>query len=193
MKPELVDADYFKAAKDLNCEVAAIRAVFLVEAPRGGFNADGTPATLFEGHQFHRLTGGRFSKTHPTLSYPAWTRKFYGRTWQEEKARLTEAVSLDRDAALMATSWGKAQVMGFNYRLVGFATLQQFVNAMYSGERAHLEAFVQYVIRSGLSKHLQSKDWEAFSSGYNGPGYRVNNYHLKIANAYRISLGSYPL
>lgn len=91
MKQSLVLEDYQRAAKRLRCDVAAIRAVCEVEAPRGGFFPDGTPATLFEGHKFHAFTDGLYAAEHPEISYESWTREHYG-DWRREKERLAEAI-----------------------------------------------------------------------------------------------------
>lgn len=184
MKPALKFSDYEAAAKELRCEVGVIKAVFMVEAPRGGFNPDETPVTLFEGHKFHEFTDGLFDVKHPTLSYKGWSRKYYGINWQAEQLRLQKAIALDRDAAIMATSWGKAQIMGFNYAMVGYPTIQAFVNAMYKDEAEHLKAFVQFVKRANLGRFLQSHNWAGFAEGYNGTGYALNKYDVKMANAY---------
>lgn len=184
-KPTLTLADFAEAAARLNCEVAAIRAVCQVEAPRGGFNPDGTPVTLFEGHKFHKFTGGIFDAQAPDLSYPKWTKQFYGKDWMQEQDRLQRAMALDRDAALRSASWGKFQIMGFNYAVVGFPTVQKFVNAMYTGEREHLLAFVQYVVNNNLTGALRRRDWAAFALGYNGEGYAENKYDVKMGAAYQ--------
>ena len=47
----LDEDDIAEAAKKLDCEVAAVRAVVDVES-RGGFLADGRPKILFERHYF---------------------------------------------------------------------------------------------------------------------------------------------
>ena len=185
MKPVLVDQDFQDAAGQLGCEVAAIKAVCRVEAPRGGFNPDGTPVTLFEGHKFHKFTHGAFDGEAPDLSYPEWTRQHYGDDWLQEQDRLQRAMALDREAALRSASWGKFQIMGFNHESVGFSTIQAFVNAMYRSEREHLMAFVLYVLKNGLAPALRRKDWKVFARGYNGPGYAENKYDIKMAAAYR--------
>lgn len=184
MKPTLTEQDFADAAGQLGCEVEAIKAVCQVEAPRGGFNPDDTPVTLFEGHKFHKFTKGQFDIEAPDLSYPTWTRKYYGKTWQTEQKRLQLAMALDRDAALRSASWGKFQIMGFNHESVGFPGIQGFVNAMYSGEREHLLAFVMYVLNKGLAPALRRKDWVNFALGYNGSGYAENQYDTKMAAAY---------
>ena len=184
MKDALNEQDYLDAADSLGCEVAAIKAVCQVEAPRGGFNPDGSPVTLFEGHKFHAYTDGRFAALHPDISYPKWTRQFYGKTWQAEQKRLQTAMALDREAALKSASWGKFQIMGFNHKAAGHETIQGFVNAMYKSEREHLMAFVAFVRSEGLVDEIQRRDWAGFARRYNGPAYAANKYDTKIATAY---------
>ena len=184
MKPLITEQDFAAAAKILGCNVATIKAVAEVEAPRGGFNPDDTPVTLFEGHKFSKFTQGQHDAAHPDLSYPRWTRNFYGKTWQQEQDRLQRAMALDREAALCSASWGKFQIMGFNYALAGFITAQKFVNAMYKSEGEQLLAFVQFCKSSGLQGALKARDWDTFAAGYNGPAYAENRYDEKLAGAY---------
>lgn len=183
-KPTLTQEDFIAAAQKLGCEVAAIKAVCEVEAPRGGFNPDDTPVTLFEGHWFHRYTAGKFGASHPSVSYPKWTKAFYGKTWQQEQARLQLAMSLDRRAALMSASWGRFQIMGFNFAIVGFPDVQKFVNAMYKSEGEQLMAFCAYVKQTGIDDELRNRDWDGFAYRYNGTEYKKNDYAGKLARAY---------
>ena len=184
MKPLLTEHDLADAAQQLGCDVAAIKAVCQVEAPRGGFNPDGSPVTLFEGHKFYGFTEGKFAVQAPDLCFKVWTRKFYGKTWQAEQDRLQRAMKLDREAALKSASWGKFQIMGFNHAMVGFPAVQAFVNAMYESEAAQLQAFVRFVLTAGLAPSLRRGDWKGFALGYNGPGYAENHYDTRLAAAH---------
>lgn len=183
MNEGLVHQDYLQAANRLRCDVAAVRAVCEVEAPRGGFFPDGTPATLFEGHWFSEFTGGVYDDSHPEISYPSWTREHYG-NWEREKERLAEAIALDRTAALKSASWGRFQIMGFNHAKAGHPVLQHFINAMYASERAQLEAFVAFVQHEKLDDELRERRWADFARKYNGPAYRANRYDTKLAQAF---------
>lgn len=184
MSKLLVESDYAEAATSLGCDVAAIKAVCEVEAPQGGFHADGaTPRILFEAHHFHRLTGGRFTASHPNISSAKWNRALYVGGAGEHK-RLQEAVALDRDAALQSASWGKFQIMGFNYELAGYPTVQEFVNAVYAGEREQLQGFVTFLGNTGLTAALREHRWMDFARGYNGAGYAANQYDTKLAAAW---------
>lgn len=184
MKPTLTGNDYIRASFVLECQPEAVQAVALVESSGSGFNPDDSVKTLFEGHQFHRLTGGKFSASNPTLSYPRWTREFYGRTWQDEQARLRSARQLDDHAALMATSFGKFQIMGFNFAACGFRSVEEFLAAMQESEGRQLDAFVSFIGARGLADELRDRRWPDFARSYNGPGYAANQYDTKLAKAF---------
>lgn len=185
MAATLTENDYQRAADRLGCEVAAIKAVDAVEASGAGFLPSGEPKILFEAHIFDRLTKGRFRRDFPEISSAKWDRSLYGPAGQHQHKRLAQAVALDRGAALQSASYGRFQVMGFNWKLCGYRSLQHFINAMYRSEGDHLDAFIGYVIGRGLADELQRKDWAGFALGYNGPGYKENHYDTKLAAAYK--------
>jgi hypothetical protein len=180
----LTAADFDAAAQRLGCDVAAVRAVTAVEARGSGFNPDGSPKTLFEGHKFSKFTQGRYDRTHPDLSYPTWSRQWYGKTWRDEKDRLRRAMALNPNAAQLSASWGLFQIMGFNHAACGYARLDKFVAAMHESEAKHLEAFVAYVIERGLADELRDHRWADFARLYNGPAYAANKYDTKLAAAW---------
>lgn len=180
----LTEKDFQAAAAELGCSVAAIKAVAQIEAPKGAFLPDGRPVILFEAHHFSRLTHRRYDFSHPNISSPKWNRKLY-RSPAGEHERLEEAAKLDRNAALMSASWGRFQIMGFNYREAGFASLQAFVNAMYKSEPAQLRAFVKLVKAWGLADELQRLDFEGFAYRFNGPAHAQNKYAPRMADAYQ--------
>lgn len=182
MKPKLTEQDYVKAARKLNCEVAAIKAVAEVESRSSGFLDTDEPVILFERHKFSQFTKGLFDSSHPGISNPE--PGGYGALSKQHK-RLQEAVALDRNAALMSASWGKFQIMGFNFTLAGFNSLQHFVTAMYTSEAEHLKAFVNYLDNTFLDEVLRKKDWKEFARRYNGKTYYKNKYDQKLKAAYK--------
>ncbi|WP_137905489.1 N-acetylmuramidase family protein [Chryseobacterium sp. 2VB] len=177
----LTEQDYINAAKELGCEVAAIKTVSEVEAPKGGFQADGRPTILFERHKFHEFTKGKYSKEFPDIS----NERPGGYTKENEHARLDKAAKLNRTAALKSASWGKFQIMGFNHSLVGFPVLQDFINAMYKSEGEQLKAFVKFIKANKLDDELRDKRWSDFARIYNGRNYHINAYDEKMAAAYK--------
>lgn len=187
----LTEQDFDRAADAIGCDVPAIKAVCEVEAPRGGFLRDAlTPRILFEAHIFSARTNHVFDDSHPAISSLTWNLALYATgpdaeaRGMAEHRRLANACLLDRNAALQSASWGKFQVMGFNWRVAGFASVQDFVNAMYRNEGAHLDAFIGFVMHERLDAALREHRWADFARGYNGAGYAANAYDTKLAAAW---------
>lgn len=157
-------------------------AVGEVEAPRGGFLPSGQPTILFERHWFSRLTNRKFDLTHPQISNPN-PGGYYGS--EAEHSRLALAVELDREAALQATSWGKFQIMGFNYKVAGSYTLQGFINSMFNSEQEQLDRFVDFLRNKGLDSALRRLYFTTFARIYNGKNYAINRYDTRLAAAYK--------
>jgi len=190
MPEKLKDEDYQRAADLLGCDVPAIRAVAQVESSGDGFLGDGRIKVLFEGHQFFKFTKGAFAKSHPTICYPKWTTAFYtkGKTPEirgaGELARLDQAIALDSNAALLSASYGKFQIMGFNFAICGFPTVFAFYQAMQTSEGEHLAAFCNYIKSNSLDDELREHRWADLARRYNGADYRKNQYDTKLAAAY---------
>jgi hypothetical protein len=180
----LTRSAYEKAAKELEVDVAVIMAVASVESRGDGFiKGTDLPKILFEGHWFHKFTDGRFSREFPTLSHPKWTKANY-KGGRGEYDRLVKAIAINAgipDPALLSTSWGRFQVMGFNFDKAGFASVVEFVNAVAVDEAAQLAAFVGFIRSVGLADELRKQDWVSFSRAYNGPGFAENAHHAKMA------------
>lgn len=176
---------YIAAAWMLDCDVPAIRAVAETESGRlGGFNDDGSPVILYEAHIFHQLTGGKFARSHPDLSYPNWKPGNYGSNAMQHQ-KLERAAALNREAALKACSWGLFQILGANHRAAGHPTVQRMVNAAYRSVDDHLRMFVNFIESNGeLHDALRSHDWRNFARIYNGPKFEANRYDEKMAAAY---------
>jgi len=179
----LTQEDFEEAASKLDVEVAKIRAVDEIESAGSGFLDSGEPKILFEAHWFSRFTDGEYDDTHPNISSPQWDRSLY-KGGEAEHDRLQKAVELNRTAALKSASWGRYQILGLNWDKCGYDSLQDFINAMYRSEKAHLEAFVGFIKNEGLDEPLRNEDWHAFAREYNGPGYQRNRYAEKMKEAF---------
>lgn len=184
LKHIISEEDWKEAAKDLNCEVAVIKAVAEVESPGSGFLPDGRLKILFEAKQFSLKTGHQFDVTHPNVSSPVWDRKLY-KGGAKEYDRLDEARRLNLTAALESCSWGRFQIMGSNHKSCGFNSVEDFVDFLSISETNHLKCFVKFILsNSNLVKGVQQKNWALFAAAYNGPKYRLNKYDTNLALAY---------
>lgn len=180
METKLLEEDFEWAAKELGCEVAAIKAVATVESAGSGFLKNGKPKILFERHLFHRLTKGKFDM------FPDISNKRPGGYTKDEYARLEKARQLDDPAALKSASWGMFQILGSNHKAAGFGSVEEYVIASTTGVRAHLEAFVSFIKADArLLKAIVTKNWTLFARVYNGPAYKKNAYDKKMAAEYK--------
>lgn len=189
------DADFAKAADELEVELAALKAVYKIESNGKGFVGD-APKILFEGHVFWqrlKLLGLRpetLARGNEDILYPAWTKEHYV-GGGAEYGRLERAEAIQRDAARESASWGLFQIMGYHWKRLGYASIDDFVERMRLHERDQLDAFCRFINgkkdRSGrsLTALLRDKDWTAFAYDYNGAGYRKNAYDDKLREQYR--------
>lgn len=180
----LAESDYEAAAKVLGCEVPAIKAVAQVESPRGAFDnfkKHIVPSILYERHKFRTFTNNKFSKEYPDLS---GNRGNYGK-YSAQYPKLVRAMELDEIAALKSCSWGKFQIMGFNYKAAGFPDVRTMVKAMFKNEKEQLKAFVNFIKDSETRiSAIKNKKWANFALNYNGTSYKDYNYDTKMLDQY---------
>ena len=183
------DTDYEEAAKELGCEVAAIKAVAKTETGSYGSyfkfedNDDYVPAILFERHHFHKYTNGKYDQFEDISNSVAGG---YGAT-SVQYTKLVKAYTLDKKAALKAASWGKFQILASNFATAGYASPEDFVFALSKSEKNQLKAFVSFIKADRILLHsIRTKDWLSFAKGYNGP--KHNRYDLKMERNYNASL-----
>lgn len=185
-KSKLTERDFQEAARRLRCDVAAIRAVAEVESRGAGFYPDGFPVILFERHKFYKYCDparrAEWARLYPRICNPK--KGGYGKAGKNQRDKFNLAFSLDPEAAMMACSWGKFQVMGFNYEELGYQSIHEFVDRMKQSEGEHLEAFVRFVLKNNLADEIRAHRWEDFARCYNGQDYRENDYHIKLPAAY---------
>jgi hypothetical protein len=178
-------ADIVAAARLLAVTPAHVRAVLEVESRGRGFHPDTRrPVILFEPHVFHRDTRGMFKTLRPDLSYKVQGEKPYPKSQQARYDQLRDALRLDEDAALRATSWGLCQIMGFNHELAGYDAVQAFARAMARDEREQLDAFCAFLIATGLVLYLRRDRWASFAQGYNGRDYARHGYDQRLKAAF---------
>lgn len=182
----LSDGDVITIAGYLGCHVAAVQAVLKIESAGHGFASDKRPIILNEPHVFYRElpSSKRAQAVHAGLAYSKWGTRPYPKTQASRYAWLEKAMAIDEVAALKSCSWGLGQIMGFNYRACGFASVQTFVRAMTLSEGAQLYAMARFIVSNHLQGHLRTRNWSRFARGYNGSGYAKNGYHTKLARAY---------
>ena len=175
----------------LGCETEVVMAVAKVESNGNGFQTDGQPKILFEGHIFWKqlLKAGvnpeKIQTGNEDILYPVWNpekvRPLYN---MDQYQRLNKAKAINHGAALKSASWGAFQIMGFNYAACGYVSVDDFVAAQ-ANEFAQLQCFSNFIKANHLNVNLVHLDWTGFALHYNGNGYAANHYDTKLEAAYK--------
>lgn len=178
----LTDADFKKVADRLGVEVAAIKAVVVIEAgaKMEGFWAPGVPVVNFDRSMYNRYKSKCSSKGNPKEKVPSGLSGYALQEWTQ----LCNARKSTVDGANMGTFWGMFQIGGFNYKACGCESVEEMVKLMSYSELEQLELFATFLINTGMVNDLKNKNWAAFARKYNGSSYAKRGYHTKMANAY---------
>lgn len=187
----LTEQDFREVAEELGVEVAAIKAVVDIEAGKAheGFFQEGKPIINFDLSMYskfapkHGVSMASARKQAPVIFNRPNTAK-YGSYQGAQYARLDAARAINEESALESCFWGMFQIGGFNYKLCGCESVQEFVEKMSRSERDQLELFAALIKKCGMLEPLQKKQWLAFALKYNGPRAKSRGYHTRMAAAY---------
>lgn len=183
------NAAFEKAAKELGVEVASLKAIDEVESHGNGFYDNGEVKILFERHIFYRqliknrgqtLADATYRKQ-PDICNPVGGG--YGK-FSEQHPKLRRAELVDKQSAREACSWGAFQILGSNWKSLGYDSVQQLVNDAFS-DQGQLNMLVKFLKSNpAIITALKAKDWAGVARRYNGPSYKQFNYDTKLRDAY---------
>jgi hypothetical protein len=169
----------------LGIDPAVAMAVLLAES--GGRTAadDGRMIIRFENHIFFQKWGasnpelfGRFFQFDPKEKWKGhrW-RRSPNAPWQEchqsqagEWEILEFARSMHEESALQSISMGAAQIMGFNFAVVGYRSASEMFKDFQRGEENQIRGFFRFIEAKGLVDAVRNGNYLAFAEGYNGAG-----------------------
>jgi hypothetical protein len=190
---KLEDIDLPRIAWSISCGEDEVHMLMDVETSGSGFDSEGRPEMLFEPHKFYANLEGaaRDLAVKRGLAYPKWGTRPYPK---DSYPRLAQAMQIDVKQALKSCSWGAGQVMGAYYKMLGYATVEEMVSAFCDDEDNHIEGMIAFVKASHIDDELRllahkkgpttPEDCAVIARVYNGAGYRVNQYHIKMAAAH---------
>lgn len=203
---EVTKTDIEAAAIELGCDPGLIYAIAKQESSSSSFIQLGNrtvPKILYERHQFrNRTRSGHgavspYEGRYPDVCGPAYMRAtknrkgewielksgapvsqddVYGPSGSYQYKRLCKAYQLDSSAALESCSWGKFQIMGFNYRKAGFSDVRSFTKTISRSDVEHLKIFLKFAkSNEALMAGLKEKNFEKIARGHNGKEWRRIN------------------
>ncbi|MCH7387663.1 N-acetylmuramidase family protein [Acinetobacter modestus] len=182
----LKDDDYKQAAKRLKVPELVIRVFGAVEGRGVGFLKNGKAKILFERHRMYFYLSQILGKTFATgliKTVPNLVNTVVGgyKGEEAEYTRLSLAININKESALMSTSWGQFQIMGENWKDLGYESVQDFVDQQQQSESFQLEAFIRFIEwKPGLLTALQKQDWQTVFTLYNGKNYKKLGYQAKF-------------
>jgi hypothetical protein len=194
----LESVDFTRIGHGIGVGEDEIHAFADVEAGGKPFDSFNRPAMLFEPHKFYAFTSGAIRQTavEQGLAYPNWMPGNYP---SDSYPRLYAAFKLAPEAALRACSWGAGQILGDNHRMIGFTSVYQMVNAFCEDADAHIKGMADFIVAAGIDDELRNiafldrpttaTDCIPIVIVYNGPGYKSNNYHTKLAQRHNFWRG----
>ena len=174
------DNDYATTAKELGIEKEVLMAIASQESKHASFKAVKQATILFERHKMYRLL---IKKGNTKASVDALSKKYPsivnedsgGHNDMTSYEKLKIAKSIDYDCAIQSCSWGKFQVMGFNYANL-YSSPRELEKAMNMCELQQFKYFVSYLKNtSGMVDALKNKNWERIATLYNGPNWKNQN------------------
>lgn len=179
----LTEKDFQLVAHELDVEVAAIKAVVEIEAGKAmkGFWAPGIPVINFDRSMYLKYRGKAESTAGAKgEKVPEGLTGYALKEWTQ----LINARKNNAQGANLGTFWGMFQIGGFNYKLCGCDSVDEFVKRMAYSELEQLQLFAVFITNTGMVESLRKKNWAAFARRYNGPSYAKRGYHTKMAKAY---------
>jgi len=171
-------------ADGMDIDVGCAIAVLCVESGGEGFDKNGRCIIRFENHHMWKRWGKHqpeeFEKHFQFNDDQKWKghkfrinenddwQRFHGNQDKEWQV-LDMACAYDEEAAYQSISLGLPQIMGFNYKKIGYQSVQRMFNNLTTDVRYQLFAMFDFFDNRMISA-LKSYDFERFARYYNGPG-----------------------
>lgn len=171
-------------------QFAALAAVISIESNGISgelINGKLEPIIRYEGHYFDKLCAPaiRESARKAGVSAPSAGGIKNPASQRDRWALLIKATKFDIVAAYSSVSYGVGQVMGSNWKKLGFRSVDELVAQARSGFEGQVKLMVDYINAFGLADELRNLDFSGFARGYNGSNFKKYSYDTKMETAYR--------
>lgn len=175
----ITKADIAAAADSLGAHPATLDAISQAESHGFGWFPDGRIKILPEPHKFH-LALPKHKRVH-ALNMGLSTKSYrqtkssghYGRMSRDGSAQyvlLEKWIKYDEAAAYEAISIGRYQIMGFHWKMLGFASAKDMFDQFCESEEIQLQALVTFLRKKKLVKAVRTSNFDRIEHVYNGGG-----------------------
>lgn len=185
----LDNRDIANIAQEFGLDYADVKALIEVETGTGkGFTSDNRPIILYERHKFYE----NLQKNYPEalaravrqgLATKRWKQLPYPKTIAGSYDLLKQAMEISQEQALRSCSWGMGQIMGSNHEEAGYSLVYDMVQAFIRSEDEQLRAMCRLLVSWKIDDDLKAGRYEVVARRWNGPKFKENRYHLKLAEA----------
>lgn len=161
-----MDGTIIDALRHCDYELASMLAFIEVETGGRGFDTKtGKILIQFEPSWFRKKApyapSGKWSVNRVDVQ---------AREWEA----FNNAFKLNPTAAMESTSIGLAQIMGFHYERLGYASVGKMWDDAKTGIEAQVRQLVKFIdTDAGLADALRKHDWARVARLYNGAGYKT--------------------
>jgi hypothetical protein len=170
-----------RASKDkLTLDPLVLEAITMVESNSSGFGLENKLKIRVEAHLLldenygdpeaftgHFQAGPNYSGFIKRTTGEWYDYHKMGQTGEWNAFEL--ARSINPELAMLNTSMGSSQVMGFNHKRIGYETVQQMWNSFNRSEGNHIYGITNYILSDPqLIKAVKNKDWKVIGKLYNG-------------------------
>lgn len=164
-----------KLSVDFGISKSSIQAIIEVESGGNGFDrTTGLIKIQFEPHWFKILS---------KQVQGFWLSNKVDVQSQEWKA-YNDAYQKNPNKAMESTSWGSMQVMGFNWKRLGFKSVEAMVDFAVESEINQVWLGLKYLQTDKIIYNAIKKlDWKTVAKLYNGADYWKLGYDKKLAKA----------
>lgn len=182
-------AEIAQMARDVSIMPSMLLAIVDKESTGAGFLFDGRAVILFERHKFYQFTKAKYNEQqaeawraeNSNICFPVWTHDaYFGGAGEWDRFEI--ARSMEAEIAMLSTSWGLMQVMGFNFNVCGYDNVQDMVQDMTTNEKLQMRAAVNFICKQpNLYTAAKNRNFEGVARAYNGAGYKKNKYDTILA------------
>lgn len=177
---KLTAEDKSNLSKEFSVPIKSIEKVLTVESGGKGFDEEtGKIIIQFEPSWFKRKS--------PYTPSGLWSLNGVERQAEEWRA-FNDAFKSDRESAMESTSIGLMQVMGFNFKAIGFESVGEMWDYAKKSEYNQLRLGILFIkLNAKMFKAFKDlniiENCEIFAFYYNGEKFRKYNYHNRLLKA----------